>query len=239
MTKPYAVIGTVVLVLVLGCGSEDLPPKEDSLSVSRSVPVNHPLFKTPVLSNRSLANVSVEILQDRGDYTTRGELFLVVQSSRFPSETIILMPLSDRGVPDTYLELPFSITPGDEVSFVLVDDDYLTDDEARAVAAAARVAGYCVVQAAVIQQPSLEIAAPLSNAVIDELITPTNVKLQGNEFEYLSSARYVVPDKLPVSPYVANELTLVSETNKADAVVRVYAGRETSGRLMPASGERL
>lgn len=108
----------------------------------------HPVFHTP-LTGRSNARpaIQVEVLDESESWWTRVELYLTVQSSRFPKETQIILPINVGdfvGCRTRFVQLPFEVQEGDVLLFNLLDEDELTPEEEQVLLRACRTAGYAV-----------------------------------------------------------------------------------------------
>ena len=79
----------------------------------------HPVFHTPVsVGAATRPAVQVDVLDDHEGWFTTAELYLAVQSSRFPGDTWVVLPLNQGdfdGAGKRFVELPF-----EEVGRVLV-----------------------------------------------------------------------------------------------------------------------
>jgi hypothetical protein len=220
---------TILLALLVaspvlfGCGGAT----EARHVVHKPIPV-HPVFNTP-MSGQSTARpaIQVDILDDSEDVLFRAELYLSVQSSRFPQDTMIILPLNIgdfAGCRKRFVQLPFEVESRDELAFNLLDDDELTSEQSQAIINGCRACGYCVLvageiycpPAAAIINPIAPIAAEVLGAAIVEDVTI-------HHFENFGTAEYIVPPSIPQYPQESNELSIRSTTNVVPAILKIYA----------------
>ena len=231
------------IMFFCGCGAKDAKSKSEtadanSESSSPDVPkpLKHPVFATPVSrESPSYPAVQVDVLDaDETPFLTTAELYLSLQSSRFPDQTRVLLPVNVGdfgGVTSRFVVLPFEPVPGDEWIINLVDDDDLTDEEEAAILAASRVSGFCVWKGVNIYATKQTLAQPAR--VIEEnegefftqqaeiLGKAVAASISSGKFDNYGSAKYVVPSNIPRSPRDANKLTILDGT-KARANLRIY-----------------
>lgn len=187
----------------------------------------HPVFQTIVSGqSQSRPAIKVDIKDDSEHIFFTAELYLTVQSSRFPSDTRILLPLNVgdfAGCRSRFVQMPFEVAEGDMLIFNLLDDDYLTPQQEQAVISACQACGYCVVAAGKVYDPNTEailqpvvpVAAEiLGKAIVDEISL--------NHFDNYGTAEFIVPNELPTEPQSANQLSVTDSDNYVPVVLRLY-----------------
>ncbi|MDA1013414.1 MAG: hypothetical protein O3A00_03050, partial [Planctomycetota bacterium] len=110
----------VLRMLCLGaiCGLTGCSENFKTASVAESKtaevrpPLKHPVFATPVSYQASqYPAIQVDVLDaDETPYLTTAELYLSLQSSRFPDQTRVLLPVNVGdfgGCPSRFVVLPF------------------------------------------------------------------------------------------------------------------------------------
>ncbi|MCC7420489.1 MAG: hypothetical protein IT428_09420 [Planctomycetaceae bacterium] len=208
-------------VMVAGCAETELPaPQSKPLAV-------HPVFQTPlshVPSSRPA--VQVDILDASEHWLLTAELYLTVQSSRFPSETWVVLPLNIgdfQGCRSRFVQLPFEVREGDTLLLNLLDDDRLTAEQEKLVLQSCATTGYCLLIAGKLHAATtglfaqgVELAADvLGNVILDD------VKSHG--FKNLGKAEFHVPPALPARAGEANVLTILDESRYARVLVKLFA----------------
>jgi hypothetical protein len=216
----------LMLVFIGGCGSPSTPSADNSPSVEK-----HPVFYTRVTHRtESRPAILVNLRDTSEDFFMTAELYLAVQSSRFPSETVILMPLNVgdfAGCRKRFVQLPFEIEAGDTIIFNLLDNDRLNAEQEQMVISGCKACGFCVVVAGEIYCPgSAQLSYPVTSVaseILGEAIL-NDVELHG--FENFGTAEYIVPRYLPDSPNMANELDIISESNYAPASLKIFGPKQ-------------
>jgi hypothetical protein len=187
----------------------------------------HPVFQTPVSGNFSARPaVLVEVLDDteRGGLET-AELYLSVQSSRFPSEVQVILPInrgSFRGCKYRFVQLPFEVEDGDTLALDLVDDDQMTPEQEQLVLDACRAGGFCIQVGSAIIQPELDwIVRPTTVAVSEVVGQGIVLKFRDSPFRNFGRATFIVQQDRPRFPHDANPIALLDD-NYSRAKVTVY-----------------
>ena len=188
----------------------------------------HPIFQTPVKRvsvNRPAVHVILKDDRELGGFDT-AELYLAVQSSRFPSGVQVLLPIKRgdfRGCMQRFIQLPFEVEVGDNLSFELIDDNQLTPDQEQQILMACKAGGYCVRLGNAILSPELDwIVAPTANAGSEMIASATVLSFQGNPFRNFGSATFIVESSKPTTPNAANPINLLDRLNYSRAAVKVY-----------------
>ena len=204
------------LLVFAGCGGE----------AASDVP-SHPVFDTP-LSGQSHARpaLQVDIKDASEDIFFTAELYIAVQSSRFPQDTWVLLPLNVgdfAGSRTRFVQLPFEVQPNDTLLFNLLDNDKLSREQERLVLKGCRSAGYCLLVAGAIYCPqAAHIARPVVPVASEVLGQAVISEVGMHYFENFGTAEYIVPPILPNTPHAANELSVRSESNYVPAVLKLY-----------------
>jgi hypothetical protein len=188
----------------------------------------HPVFHTPV-SGQSTARpaVLVEILDDTelGGLGT-AELYLSVQSSRFPSDVQVILPVnrgSFRGCKYRFVQLPFEVEEGDTLALDLVDDNQMTPEQEQLVLEACRAGGFCDQVGGAIMQPELDwIVRPTTAAVSEVVGQGIVLKFRDSPFRNFGRATFIVQQSRPGLPHEANPVALLDSSNYSRATVKVY-----------------
>ena len=188
----------------------------------------HPVFNTPV-SGQSSARpaVLVEILNDT-ELSGLGtaELYLSVQSSRFPSNVHVILPINRgdfRGCKYRFVQLPFEVKEGDTLAFDLVDDNQMTPEQEELVLGASRAGGFCILLGGAILQPELHwIIRPTTVAVSEVVGQGIVLKFHDSPFRNVGRATFIVQRSCPKFPHEANPVALLDSGNYSWATVKVY-----------------
>jgi len=188
----------------------------------------HPVFNTPV-SGQSSARpaVLVEILDDTelGGLGT-AELYLSVQSSRFPSTVHVILPINRgdfRGCKYRFVQLPFEVVEGDTLALDLVDDNQMTPEQEELVLGASRAGGFCIQRGGAILQPELHWIVRPTTVVVSEVVGQGIVlKLRDSPFRNFGRATFIVQQSCPKRPHEANPVALLDSGNYSRATVKVY-----------------
>lgn len=206
-----------------------------AIGLSRCAPENgppprlriHPVFHT-ALTGRSSARpaIQVDILDASKWWFLTAKLYLAVQSSRFPSETWVVLPLNVgdfEGCQKRFVQLPFEVSPDDTLAFNLLEESVLSAEQEQMVLAGCRLAGYGILVGGNLFCPGP--TAIVSPAVMPaaELLGPAvTAGLALNRFTNRGTAEYVVPESLPKQPPQANQLTLLDSSRYARVVLKLY-----------------
>ena len=226
------------VVILSGCGGSGpvLPePIVETLDKPAPPPrIIHPVFHTVVTAeSSSRPAIQVDVLDASESFLTTAELYLAVQSSRFPAETWVLLPINVgdfSGCRLRYVQLPFEVEPGDNVVFNLLDDDNLSDAEEKAILKGCRAAGYCISVAGQIYCPKASaIITPLSATSADILGTAILTDCTQHKFDNYGTAEYIVPKSMPSEPQQANKLSVLDGSNYARVALRIYAPPQELG----------
>ncbi len=216
------VIAITFPLLILGCGGNKPRPPEQRPAVRV-----HPVFHTAITrnSNRRPA-IQLDVKND-GEWFGRAELYLTVQSSAFPAETWIVLPVNVgdfAGCRTRYVQLPFEVQPKDVLLFNVLDEDGLTDAEEKLVLKACQAGGYCIHRAGLVYEPKLAFIIEPAVGVGAEILGDAIVSdFRQHKFKNLGTAEYITPPQLPQYPNEANELTLLdSKSLKARVVLKLY-----------------
>ena len=229
----------VVLLAVVsgtGCGRSDSADATKSAEPDRdsAAPaiVVHPVFQTQI-SGRSSARpaIQVDIKDASEDFFFTAELYLAVQTSRFPSETWVLLPLNIgdfAGAQTRFVQLPFEVSEGDTLLFNLLDNDEINEELEELVLEGCAASGYCLLVAGKIYAPPvaniLEPAVPIAARILGTSILH-DVGL--HNFENFGTAEFIVPNHLPSQPHQANELSIRNSSNYVPVVLKIYGPRES------------
>ena len=202
-------------------------------TVTQPVEYSHPLFRTPVTVSPTAAAaarpaIKVDVLDaSETPYLTTAELYLSVQSSRFPGDLRLLLPINQgefAGAGVRFVELPFEVREGDMLALDLLDEDALNASEQQALLLACRGAGYCLVTAGAVYQPKAAmIVAPNLDVAAESLATAIAAQCDLHAFESYGTAEYIVPASLPRQVQQANRLTISDAGLNARVDVRIYA----------------
>ncbi|MGH7138049.1 MAG: hypothetical protein ACREHD_20045 [Pirellulales bacterium] len=203
-----------------GCGRFGNP------ATTPAVPA-HPVFHTPVSGQpQARPAIQVKILDDSEWGFFTAELYLAVQSSRFPAETWVILPLNVgdfAGCRERYVQLPFEVTHSDQLVFNLLDEDKLTEEQEKLVLHGCRAGGYCVLVAGKIYTPELGlILQPVATAATELLGSAIIDEISLHYFHNRGTAEFVVQLPLPADPQSANNLSLMDRGNNVPVVLRLY-----------------
>lgn len=216
------IIFTMFLVAVVLRGGSKAPAVTPQQAVRL-----HPVFHTPLTGHSSARPaIQVEVLDESESWWTRAELYLTVQSSRFPKETQIILPINVgdfAGCRTRFIQLPFEVQEGDVLLFNLLDEDELTSEEEQMLLGACRTAGYGVVCAGALYAPAAaRLTAPVltkTAAILGQVVLQD---IRQHKFEHYGDAEFIVPWELPQRPQDANKLTLLNDRNYAYLVLKLY-----------------
>ena len=219
----------MLILLVAGCGQST----EQTSAIPKNKPAitKHPIFYTNVTRRvQSRPAILVDLRDTSEDWFMTAELYLAVQSSRFPNETIVLMPLNVgdfAGCRKRFVQLPFEVEEGDTILFNLLDNDRLNAEQETLVVNGCKGCGYCIVVAGEIYCPgSAQITAPITSIASEILGQAILDDVQIHGFENFGTAEYIVPRYLPDSPNMANELDILNKSNYAPAALKIFGPQE-------------
>jgi hypothetical protein len=213
----------LLIALSGGClGGDPAPPP-----IAARPPRVHPVFLTTVTDRPgSRPAVQVNILDPSKYWFFTAKLYLTVQSSRFPSDLRVVLPLNVGGFEgdrNRFVQLPFEVQAGDMVVFNLLDDRTFTPDQERSIIEGCRLVGLCVVAAGTVYCPeAMPIVSPSVDAAADVLGRAVVKGVSFETFTNYGTAEYVVPAALPNHPQEANKLTVLDDSRYARVVLRVY-----------------
>lgn len=219
-TVPALAILGAIIMSVAACGRSfrETPPAVASF---------HPVFRTPLTGQPACRPaVRIDLRDDTELVFGTAELYLTVQSSRFPAQTLVLLPVNRgdfEGCRSRFIQLPFEVERGDELVFNLLDCDDLTLEQEQTLLDACQLCGYCISVAGMIYCPDLgKILAPLSTSAAEVLGEAVLQEVQEHRFDNYGTAEYIVPVELPQHPYEANRLSLIGTGDYASADLRIY-----------------
>ncbi len=230
----------LLAVIVCGCGSDS--PATSPVVTSRPALVVHPVFHTFVSGESAhRPAIQVDILDASRGWFSTAKLYVAVQSSRFPAETWVILPVNVgdfAGCRTRFVQLPFEVNSNDTIVFNLLDDIRMTPEEEQRVMTGCRVAGYCILHAGSLYAPAMkpllvptvdDVAVLLGKAFIDDM----NMR----KFQNFGTAEYIASNRLPESPHQANRLTLLDDANYARIQLRIYGppnSLQLENELQPA-----
>jgi hypothetical protein len=188
----------------------------------------HPVFHTPV-SGKSVARpaVLVEVLDDTELHGLgTAELYLSVQSSRFPNDVQVILPVnrgSFRGCKYRFVQLPFEVEDGDILALDLIDDNQMTPEQEQLVLQACRAGGFCIQVGGAIMQPEIDwIVRPTTAAAAEAMGQGIVLTFHDSPFRNFGRATFIVQHDRPRFPQEANLVTLLDTSNYSRATVKVY-----------------
>lgn len=194
-------------------------------SVDASV---HPVFQTPVSGNsvnRPAVMVTITDDRDLGGWGT-AELYLSVQTSRFPSDVHILLPINRgdfRGCRQRFIQLPFEVHDGDNLTFDLIDDAQMTAEQENLVLQACRSAGFCIRIGNAFIKPELDwIVAPTAAAASELIAQSTILTLRDSPFQNFGYGAFIVESSRPATPNEANPVVFLDDSKYSRGQVKVY-----------------
>jgi len=218
-------LGVIGIFLIDGGdGPVGDPPKPEEAPV-------HPVFQTFVTHKPSARPaVQVDVLDPSEGSLFTAELYLAVQSSRFPAHTWVILPVNVgdfAGCRLRFIQLPFEVQERDVLLFNLLDEDGLTPDEERMMLDACRTCAYCVVVSGAVYSPDIaRLIAPgfseaseiLGHVIVDDV--------QRHKFDNFGVAEFIVPKELPKHPNEANRLSITTTKNYVRLVLKLYGPQE-------------
>lgn len=191
----------------------------------------HPLFNTTLSGElHSRPAIRIDVIDDT-ETPVFGtlELYLTVQSSRFPNNVNITFPINVGdfdGIAQKYIQLPFEVQEGDEITFNLLDDDRLTPEQVELVVKGCKLTGYAVCVGAELYEPfSAQLIKPVVGNVSELLGEAIVQNFNGNKFDNVGVGEYIVQDTKPKSVHAANTVTLINEgwlRNNVHVQLKVY-----------------
>jgi hypothetical protein len=156
----------------------------------------------------------------------RRKLYLSVQSSRFPSGVHLLLPINRadfQGYRHRYIQLPFEVQDGDDLSFELIDDNLMSAEQEQLVLTACRVGGFCLHMGNAFVQPQLDrIVAPNADAASKMIAEETVLSLRDSPFRNFGTSTFIVEPSRPTTPHAANPVDLLDRSNYSRGHVKVY-----------------
>lgn len=187
----------------------------------------HPVFLTPVsMESNSRPSILVDLIDDSEDFFFTAELYLAVQSSRFPKDTFVILPINVgdfAGVRTRFVQLPFEVVESDTLIFNLLDDDSLSKADAQLLLNGCRASGYCLhIAGAIYCPPSGRLLRPVVNVASEILGHAIINDVQLHGFENFGTAIYHVPSSLPKQCFAANELSVRSSSNRVPAILKIF-----------------
>ncbi len=213
-----------MLLVSLGCGQSARHTVQKPI-----VPkiITHPVFQTAITGNSSARPaIQVDIKDASEDFVFTAELYLSVQSSRFPGDTLVILPLNVgdfAGCRTRFVQLPFEVEEGDTLLFNLLDNDKLNGEQEQLVVKGCHACGYCLLIAGQIYCPAatsiVRPAVPVAADILGEAIIQ-DVAL--HYFENFGTAEYIVPKYLPEEPQQANELSIRNDSNYVPAILKLF-----------------
>lgn len=195
----------------------------------------HPIFNTPLTAAAASRPAVLVTITDESEDLGTAEIYLAVQSSRFPADTRILLPvnLGDfAGCSKRYIALPFEVADGDNLIFNLIDEDGLSESQENVRLDACQTSGYCLAIASAIYRPEIgSLVKPLTDEVSELLGQGIVLGLRDATFEPIGAAEFIVGHDRPHGPQLANQLTLLDSGSYSRGSLRVYfPSQNGSGR---------
>jgi hypothetical protein len=217
-------IALLSFAIVCVCGCSSKPSASQAVSMPLTI---HPVFDTPITGQSSARPaIRVDIVDASESWFASAELYLTVQSSRFPANTLVILPLNIgdfQGCRSRFIQLPFEVKEHDQLVFNLLDDDELSSDEEKLLLELCRLTGYAVVLADRCYQLQLgQAVAPLVSDSAALLSTTFLLNCSTDRFDNYGTAEFIVPKSMPLYPHEANKLALLDESNYARVVLRIY-----------------
>ena len=197
------------------------------LAQSRLQAQIHPVFHKPV-THRSASRpaVQVNVLDASDKWLWTAKLYLAVQSSRFPGDTCVVLPINIGdflGCRSRFVQLPFEIREGDTLIFNLLKDNQLSAGQEKLILDACQLSGYCVIAASCIYCPQhTRLIAPMTNVASEILGQAVVENFRVNSFVNLGLAEFHSPAVLPKTAGEANLLTLLNESRYARVVLKLF-----------------
>jgi hypothetical protein len=188
----------------------------------------HPVFNTPI-SGKSINRPAllVDVLDDSGPLGEGvRELYLKVQSSRFPTNVAVIFPINREdfiGCRLRFIQLPFEVSTGDVLALNLLDNDDLSEEAEANLVDACNATGYCLAIATSFYRPDLRsllkpgfmsAARVIGNSIV--------LHCKNWPFEHVASCEYIIPPSRPASPKDCNKVTLLSPNKYGFCQVRLY-----------------
>ena len=187
----------------------------------------HPIFETPLGGTPfDRPAIKIEVKDDwEGLFHGTAELYLRVQSGRFPSQVSLLFPVNRgdfEGCAARFIQLPFEVRDGDNLIFNLIDNDKLSVGDEQRILNACRIAGYCLAIGAEIYQPQVgRLLRPAFRTAAQVLGDQIVLRYQNEPFKNVGVGTFIVQSSRPRQPNEANPLSL-KDGNYVRADVRIY-----------------
>ncbi|HUQ70481.1 MAG TPA: hypothetical protein VM165_13200 [Planctomycetaceae bacterium] len=226
MPRSFRLLVLMPLFCLSACNDSESERSAASLPAMRPVPL-HPVFLTPVSGVVSARPaVQVDILDASEHWLLTAELYLTVQSSRFPSETWVMLPLNVgdfEGCRSRFVQLPFEVREGDTLLFNLLDDDQLTVEQEKQLLKGCAAMGYCLLTAGKVYGATAALVAPAVEAAADILGVALLDDLKLHGFKNVGTSEFHVPPSLPSRAGEANVLSLLDDRHFARVLVKLFA----------------
>lgn len=231
MLRRNLFVCAAILTLLVGCNGSESGTRQ---TVNRpAIPsiATHPVFHTAITGQSGVRPaIQVDIKDESEDVFFTAELYLSVQSSRFPNDTRILLPLNVgdfAGCRTRFVQLPFEVEQGDTLLFNLLDNDELSYEQEQLILRGCRAAGYCILYAGNIYCPeAAAVVSPIVPVAADILGTAIVQDIAVHQFENFGTAEFIAPAQLPNDPHQANELSIRNESNYVPAVLKLFGPPE-------------
>jgi hypothetical protein len=203
----------------------------------------HPTFHTPITYDsfrRFALKTNLIPGEDQWFEFEEDELYLQISSNKFPPKTYVLMPVKvgegNQGTISRYMQLPFEVNSGDKITFKLIEEDGLEEEQSELLFKSFETAGFCIGKQLKIYAPSIEFVERLTvataadqaafndafNAIGEVLIS----RLKRNAFEPFGEATYIVPDDVSTDPSNPIEVPL-NDDDTPRLIIQIYAPDET------------
>ena len=231
MSRPLPTFAALLIVGAIGCGrsADEVPdavaaPDATDRAGAGEVPAEAPTepLRLVSLNAREIPEetavrpvVRLHVYDQAESWFGNAELYLTVQSSRFPPNSLVVLPINVgpfAAVEDRFVELPFAVAPGDTLTFNLLDDDSMGEEGEARLAEACRATGYAAVVAGAIWtvNPAVLKAAGPAGAAGDLIGRAIGMNWDQDHFDNYGSALYTVPERMPTADGLANQVNLVA-----------------------------
>ena len=218
MPRPPLLAPLAVALLACGCSSNEDAAEPIDVPAVAAEPAPPPTVPLRLMSGDPPAGtvrpaVRIHLEDQTESWFGNAELYLTVQSSRFDANTLLVLPINVgefRGVEDRFVDLPFAVAPGDTLVFNLLDDDKLGSEGEAALIGAGRVAGYAVVLAGSLYEPTAVRFAAAGGAAGALTGKAVGLSWRRDAFDNYGTAEYRVPPALPATEGAANEIAIKS-----------------------------
>jgi hypothetical protein len=216
----------LLLAAALGCTQEEAP----TVPLPRA-PRIHPVFHTLITgSSARRPAIQVDVLDASESWFGTAELYLAVQNSSVPDSPWTILPINVgdfNGCRTRFVQLPFEVSPGDNLAFNLLDDDELSAADEQRIITGCRLTGYCVLASGALYAPNAaKLIHPVMPDIADALGDAVVSSFSLAKFENLGQETYITPQSLPRQPNEANRLSLLNDSHYARVQLRIY-GPET------------